>query len=167
MSVDIEAVERQLDRIQSFIPRIDTRMTGYFAIVSAQAALLFNAITPQDVSHWFNMVCLIAFLSCTVLALLNIYQCAHPTLRGNGQSLIFFAEIDKLVQVDFIKKFNEQSEEELRTDFLRQIHRNSQIVTQKYASLRRAGTSILIGTVPWIIILLISSVNNYRMPGAS
>lgn len=166
MTVNTDAIERQLDRVQAFIPRIDTRVTGYFAIVSAQAALLFSAIAPQDIEHWFNMLCLIAFLSCAVLALLNIYQCAHPTLNGNGESLIFFTEIEKLNQDDFIDKFKEQTDDGFRDDLLRQIHRNSQIVTQKYASLRRAGTSVLIGTVPWAMILLISSINNYRMPGA-
>ncbi|KAB2761973.1 Pycsar system effector family protein [Brucella anthropi] len=163
-SIDIEIIERQLDRVQSFIPRIDGRSTGYLAILSGQLALAFTNINSTDISGWFLLTCLVMFLGCTVWAFINIYQCSHPNIDGPKKSLIFFSEIEKMSVKEYTDAFLSATEDDLKQDLLNQIHRNSQIVSQKYGHLRAASASMLLGSAPWAILLLGASIKNYRLP---
>jgi len=163
-SVDIEIIERQLDRVQSFIPRIDGRLTGYLAILSGQMALAFTNIDKSDIDGWFLLTCLVVFLGCAVWAFINIYQCSHPNIEGPKKSLIFFFEIEKMGLKDYQDAFLSASEDNLKQDLLNQIHRNSQIVAQKYRHLRAASAAMLFGSAPWAILLLGASLKNYRLP---
>lgn len=163
-SIDIEIIERQLDRIQSFIPRIDSRLTGYLAILSGQLALAFTNIEPADIKGWFMLTCLMTFIGCSVWAFIHIYQCSHPNIDGPKKSLIFFVEINKLSQESYKRELLATSIDALKSDLIIQIHRNSQIVAQKYSHLRSASGSILIGSAPWAILLLGASLKNFRFP---
>lgn len=163
-NIEIEMMERQLDRVQSFIPRIDARVSSLFAITSGQIALSLINLSVDDLDGWFMVLCLLIFLTCAAWTVVNLYQCTHPNLEGGEKSLIYFAEIAKLQEEEYINKIASASKENLQDDLLRQIWRNSQIVSLKYASLKRAGSSIIFGTLPWAVLLAGSSIKNFRFP---
>ena len=162
--IPTEAIERQLDRTQAFIPRVDTRVSAFFAISSAQVALALINLTATDLIGWVMLSCLFVFLGCTLWAMLNIYQCIHPNLINDRSSILYFSDISRMSVDNFTEQFNAIGDGELRRELCQQIWRNSQIVTQKYNHLKKAASSILFGTLPWLILLLGSSVTNFSLP---
>ena len=159
-----EIIERQLDRAQSFIPRVDARVAAFFAILSGQIAFVLINLRASDLTGWFMFACLVWFSGSAVWAMLNIYQCMHPDLENDRTSMIYFVDIGKMSVDEYAERFCSMSESELRKELCFQIWRNSRIVVQKYSSLKRAGSSILSGTVPWSILLFGSSIANVRLP---
>lgn len=164
MSISTESIERQLDRIQSFIPRVDTRISAFFAILSGQIAIALVNINTTDVNGWGMLSCLAWFAITSVWAMLNMYQSMHPDLDNDRSSLVFFGDIQKWDSDKFSERFRSIGEEELRDDLCHQIWRNSQIVSQKYSHLKRASSAVLVGTLPWSLLLFGVSALKLQLP---
>jgi Family of unknown function (DUF5706) len=162
--IDTQTIERQLDRVQSFVPRIDARVSALFAIISGQLAIAILNLRAQDLSNWFMIICLVTYLACAIWSIMNLYMCVHPDTDGGERSTIYFVEISKLKEMEYVDRVEAQTEADFRLDLLRQIWRNSQIVSQKYASLKAAGSSTFFGAVPWLFLLAASSIKNLSLP---
>lgn len=165
--IPTEVIERQLDRIQSFVPRVDARVSAYIAILSAQIAVVAINLSIGDFKTLWMVFMVVFYLGCSAWAFLNLFMCTHPTLDGREQSLIYFGEIIKIDQSVYCNKLISLKEDELREDLAKQIYRNSQIVDQKYSHLSRAGTGLLVGMIPWTLVLIGSSITNGTIPTLS
>ena len=132
MTLNLEAVERQLDRVQAFMPRIDARVSAMFAIVSAQIAIAAINLQIDDFRVWWVAVPSVMFFTLAGFCVFCLYRCIHPNLVGGSNSLVFFGTIAKMREAEYIDKMRAVSEEEYIKDVLGQVWRNSEIVAEKY-----------------------------------
>lgn len=162
--IDVETHERQLDRVQSFFPRIDAKVSALFAISAGQIAVAVLNLTVDDLTLWWIVAPLAIFLACVVYVFVHLYLCTYPHLNGGNSSLIYFGEIAKLREAEYIERYGALTKDELKTDLAGQIWRNSEIASCKYLYLKRATIAAMISLIPWTLFLLATSLSNWRVP---
>jgi hypothetical protein len=160
----LEAYERQLDRIQQFFPRIDAKVSALFAVASAQIAIAAINLSTNDLKLWWVAVPLAAFLLIITWAMFNLYRVAYPHLDGGNASLVYFREIAKLRESDYISKLGALSSDEFKADLAGQVWRNSEIVGCKYRFLKLATISAMLSLIPWTVLLVATSLTHGRFP---
>ena len=165
--IDLECAERQLDRVQAFHPRIDSKVTGLLAIIAGQVAVLALNLNYGDLPVWWIAVPTAIFAAAVLYALFSLYRCTYPNLVGGANSLVYFREIAKLREAEFIEKYSALSRDEFKRDVVGQIWRNSEIVTEKYDHLKAATTAIMIGVLPWALVLAAIAIRDGRLPAVN
>ncbi len=154
-----DAAESLLERTLSFVPRIDSRGQ---VVLGINIGMLYTLAVNFPIKYpfwWFYCVWGLS-ITLLLLSLFRLYQLAFPRLEGGGNSLLYFAEIAKLRESEFIDRFVTQSSNEHLKDVLGQVWRNSEIVSGKYVALRDG--MILMGcAVPfWIASLVMATIFN-------
>jgi hypothetical protein len=162
--IGLEVAERQLDRVMGFFPRIDSKVSALFAIVSAQVAFAAINITIDDLRSWWIAIPAVAFVICIVWSIGRLYQCTFPSLTGGHASLVYFKEIAKVTEGEYLDRYQKLDEETLRRDVVGQIWRNSEIVSAKYAYLRQATIATMVSILPWALLLLGTSMVHWKLP---
>lgn len=160
----LELAEHHLDRVQSFPARIDSKGSALLATISAEIAVLVLNLTPGDFAIWWISIPTALFAATALFVGCHLYRCAFPDLRGGAQSLIYFKEIAGRREAQFIQDFTDAKPEDLLSDFLGQIWRNSEIVTQKYRAVQFATAGILVSLLFWVLALGAISLTHGRMP---
>ena len=160
----LEVAERQLGLVMGFFPRIDSKVSALFAIASAEIAVAILNVGPDDLKAWLITVPLVAFLLVIGLTIFNLYRCAYPHLDGGRQSLVYFAEIAKLDQANYIAAYRGLNVSDLTDDLCSQVHRNSEILDKKYGYLRTATKAVMWSLLPWTLFLLATSLSHWRAP---
>jgi len=163
-SLRLEAAERQLALIQSFHPRIDTKVSAIFAISSVQIAVATLNVSISDLSKWWVAIPAGVFVCLAIGIHWMLYQCTYPHLTGGTKSLTYFGEIAKRTEYDFVKEYLSLSASDLYHDLAKQIWRNSEIVSAKYRSLKHATILLIASLAPWALLLLALSVSYGRVP---
>lgn len=159
-----EEYERQLDRLHQFFPRIDTKVTALFAISSAQIAVAALNLSADDLKMWWITLPLVVFILAIAWSLLNLYRCAYPSLDGGNSSLIYFSEIAKIRESDYVDRLKAMSEDEWMKDIAGQIWRNSEILKCKYGYLKSATIATTLSVIPWTTLLIATSLTHWRVP---
>lgn len=159
-----EALERQLDRLLTFFPRVDSKVTSLFAVTSAQLAVAALNLTLADLKVWWITGCLIAFVFCAIWVMVHLYRCTYPHLEGGQHSLIYFAEIVKRQSHDYVRAIGGVSTDTYRDDVAGQIYRNAEILCLKYRFLKRSTIGASVSVLPWSALLLATSLSHWTMP---
>ena len=159
-----DVAERQLDRVQAFFPRIDAKLSALFAISSAQIAVAALNVGPDDFKLWFVAIPAVVFALMALSVLINLYRCAFPHLEGGNNSLIYFVEIAKHTESNYIKSFSAYVASDRLADLTGQIWRNSQIASLKYGYLKTATSLSMFSIIPWAAMLLATSLTHWRGP---
>ena len=159
-----EALSSQLDRTHQFFPRADNKVSALFAILSAQIAIAALNMIPADLKVWWIAIPLAAFAFLSAWVLFNLYRCSYPNLEGGNSSLLYFKEIAKLREAEYVEKLTGLKEAEYIEDLAAQIWRNSEILNKKFDALRRANIGTMWSLLPWSAYLLAVSVNASRAP---
>lgn len=165
--LSLEALERQLDRTHQFYQRIDTKLSALFAISSGQIAVAALNLSPNDLKLWWTAISLVVFLLTIGWVMFNLYRCAYPHLEGGNASLVYFAEIAKLRESEYINRITSVIEDDHKTDISGQIWRNSEIVCCKYRHLKQATIAAMLSLIPWVSLLVGASLSNSRIPVVS
>jgi hypothetical protein len=161
----LEAAEKQLDRTHAFFPRIDGKFAGLLALLSGQVAILFLNLKPSDLELWFIDVFAALFGVVGCAAGVFLFMCAAPhTKGGGGRSLYYFGTIAKRTEADYIKAFRAETDDDRLDDALAQVWRNSEIVANKFNSLKWAAILIVVAAVPWAAALLSVSLIHHTLP---
>ena len=139
-----------LVRVQSFFPRLEAKASVVLGIDTAMLGYLATW-SPQS-GHW-SWLMLLAVIPILLIAcsLLQLYRCSFPELAGGYESLQYFQEIAKRTESKFIADFSAQAGDDLARDLLGQVWRNSEILTCKYACLKRAYTFCALAVLPWAV----------------
>lgn len=163
-SLPLEALERQLDRLLTFFPRVDSKVTSLFAVTSAQLAVAALNLTLSDLKVWWITGVLIAFVLCAAWVMVHLYRCTYPHLEGGQQSLIYFAEIVKKQPHAYVRAIDSVKLEAYREDVAGQIYRNAEILCLKYRFLKRATIGASVSIIPWSALLLATSLSHWKLP---
>jgi hypothetical protein len=102
---------------------------------------------------------LLAINTGIITSLWHLYKGAFPRLEGGEGSLIYFREIAKTTEANFVSEFARQDEPTYVNDLLGQVWRNSQILTEKFDHLKKAFWALGLAIVPWAIALLLNAAN--------
>ncbi|MBY0394683.1 MAG: hypothetical protein K2Q27_15635 [Novosphingobium sp.] len=160
----LEVAERQLALVQGFFPRIDGKVSALFAIMSAQIAIAALNVTAKNLTQWYVGLPLTAFLLAAAVVYVFLYRCSYPHLEGGHNSLVYFAEIAKRREADFVRDYLAISVGSLAEDVSGQIWRNSQIVDCKFKYLKLATQFAMLSVIPWAFVLIATSYSNGRLP---
>ncbi|MGA2214171.1 MAG: Pycsar system effector family protein [Bryobacteraceae bacterium] len=147
----------QLTLILSFFSRVDAKASALLAIDTGMLAVLATNAPPIAAITPLSGV--LAGVTVAVLAasLWFLYRVAFPALDGGHESLIYFREIAKRTESNFIDAFSAQEEVPRVKDLLGQVWRNSCILTQKSDALKRAFILMALAIIPWAIAVALFS----------
>jgi hypothetical protein len=114
------------------------------------AFLATNAPPLSAFSKWMSIAsgATILLLAASIAML---YRGSFPNLKGGEASLVYFREIAKHREHDFIEKFSEQNDKHYTHDLLAQAWRNAQILSIKFDCLKWAFTLMALAIPPWMV----------------
>ena len=152
-------IERQLDRVLEFSPRVDQKASVILGVDIGMLALLATNAPPIKDFDWYVLFALVpVFL--IGLSLWNLFQGSFPRLEGGHRSLIYFRTISERTEDQFIEEFLSQNDDEFVKDLLGQIWRNSEILKQKYDHLKTAFTLLACAIPFWLFSLTVFVTRN-------
>lgn len=156
----VKASDCQLDRILGFFPRVDAKASFLFAADVGMLGVMATNFARGDLALWSETIpaVIAAILLCA--SLLFVYRASFPALSGGAESLIYFREIAKKTEANFIEAFRKQSEDAITRDLLAQVWRNAEILKLKYDAIKISFVLTALGVVPWCLFLVASGVNH-------
>jgi hypothetical protein len=147
----------QLSLVLSFFPRVDAKASTLLAINTGMLALLASNAPPLLSMSVFSYILAGTTVAMIAGSLWFLYRVAFPALTGGHQSLIYFREIAKRTESNFIDEFVSQEEGSRVKDLLAQVWRNSCILTSKFDSLKWAFILMALAIIPWVVGLSLFS----------
>jgi hypothetical protein len=155
---------KQLDRVLSFFSRVEAKASFVFAINSALLGTLAVHIERSDFNDWHHYSSLGLTMLGLAISYYYVYRCSFPNLSGGHLSLVYFKEIGRLREQNFINQFRELSHDDFIDDILAQTWRNSQILTEKFRTIKIAFIATGVSLLPWTAYLAMSSVSHLTLP---
>lgn len=151
-----------LELILGFFERADAKGNTVLGVGLGMVA--FQAINTPAVAHW-SLPLLLTLIPYALLAisLWHVYKSSFPRLDGGYDSVIYFREIAKRRESQFIEAFSKQSEESYTKDLLGQAWRNAEILRLKFDHLRHAHIFITGAIFPWLASLVAYAALNHRV----
>ncbi|MGE6694715.1 Pycsar system effector family protein [Sphingobium limneticum] len=161
---NLDIIERQLDRVLGFFPRVDTKAGGLFAVNAAMLTIAAINVQAGDLGLWYIAIPGVLMLVGLAVSYTFLYRCNFPDLKGGQGSLIYFAEVQKRTESVFLKDYEAASDDVYRQDLLGQVWRNSQILCQKYTAIAWAIRSSVLTLLPFAIFLTMTAIRHSRFP---
>jgi|ERR1039458_1276037 hypothetical protein len=127
------------------IVAMDTGMLGALAS-------LFGGLYAYERTTWITALT-IAAAAILGIAIACAASAVLPRMEGPVRSFIFFGKIVKDQAPDYSDKFRRATAQQILDDCLAQIHRNAEIVCQKFIWVRRAMGWSFLGVVPWVLAI--------------
>jgi hypothetical protein len=144
---------KQLDRVLGFFARVDAKASLCFAIDTGLLATMALNLKAGDFMAWYTGLPIAAFAVLVAVSLWFVYRCHFPQLDGGQSSLIYFREIAKRTEANYVQAALSQTDEDYTKDVLGQIWRNSEILKIKYDSIKVAFIATGVALLPWLIFL--------------
>lgn len=102
------------------------------------------------------------YLALLTTSSVHLYRGAFPERRGGTNSLIYFGEIAKQQESEFLHARKSRSSDALVDDRLGQAWRNSSILCNKFDSLERAYRYMALSAIPWVLSTLSLALGSFR-----
>lgn len=161
---EIATIEAQLDRILGFFPRIEARINGLFGVNTLVLAVGALNISVSDLKLWYVTIPGAIAALALAMSYVFLFRANFPDVRGGAGSLVFFAEIQKRTETDYLDQVLVCSEDDFRKDIISQIWRNSQILCDKYRNVKNAIISTTVALIPFFIFLAATASLHVRIP---
>ena len=158
--MSVENAQSQLDRVLSFFSRVEGKASFLFATNIGMLAIAFTNLTYADLKTWFIVGPLALSLFCAASAIFHVGSVVKPNLQGGKSSTIYFASIAQMSDSQYASEFMSQTDRELEEQILKQVHRNSEILKDKFESVAKSLFWTTISTLPWALYLIISSAQH-------
>src|SRR5882762_8620244 len=119
----IAASKDELNLVLGFFPRVESRFSVILAIDTGMVGFLAASAPALNMfSNWMwiaggGAVFLVA------VSIGNLYRGSFPDLKGGESSLVYFREIAKRREQQFVDEFSKQTKEEYSKDLLCQAWR--------------------------------------------
>jgi hypothetical protein len=160
--LDISA--KQLDRILGFFPRVESKASFLFAVNSAMIGALSVNIQRADLFSLIHMTLAVLSMAALIVSLFFIYQCTFPNLAGGHSSMIYFREIAKQRETEYVGAFKSLSNDRLLEDLTSQTWRNAEILAAKFTAMKRAFVVTALALAPWSLFLIVASITHSQFP---
>jgi hypothetical protein len=154
----------QLNLVLSFFSRVDAKASALLAIDTGMLALLTSKAPPFTTMPVLSYALALATVAMLAGSLWFLYRVAFPSLDGGHQSLIYFREIARRTETNFIDVFRAEEEEFRVKDLLGQVWRNSCILTAKFDALKWAFILMALAILPWATTVALFSSQHPSIP---
>ena len=161
---DIEAIQRQLDRVLSFFPRVETRINGLFGVNTLIMVIAALNLSSGDLRLWYVTVPGALLVVGLLVSYYHLFKANFPDVNGGENSLVFFKRIQERTEANYIAEFLECSEAKFRTDLLGQVWRNACILCVKYTRVKQAIIATTLSIVPFVVFLIVTATIHGRIP---
>ncbi|HEX8513674.1 MAG TPA: Pycsar system effector family protein [Allosphingosinicella sp.] len=161
---EIDVIQRQLDRVLNFFPRVEARINGLFGVNTLMFALTALNVSVADLRLWYVTVPGAAVLAGLVTSYAFLFKANFPEERGGEGSLIYFKRIRERTEATYLSELLACSDEEFRKDLIGQIWRNSDILCLKFGWVKKAIIATALSLVPFIIFLATTAAIHDRIP---
>lgn len=143
----------QLDLVLSFFSRVDAKLSTVLAINTGMLGALGAMVPPIQSASWPMAIAPALTVVLLGFSYFFLYRGGFPVTKGGYASLIYFKNIAERNESSYITAYTNLSAEELRSDILAQVWRNSDILSVKFSYLRSAFVAMALGVLPWVISL--------------
>jgi hypothetical protein len=157
--VSVRDARDQLDLILSFFSRVDAKLSTVLAINTGMLGALGATVPPMQMASWPMAIAPALTVILLGFSYFFLYRGGFPITKGGYASLVYFKNIAERNESSFITVYTNLSGEELRSDILAQVWRNSEILSAKFGYLRFAFVSMALGILPWTISLCIFALH--------
>lgn len=147
----------QLTLTLSFFSRVDAKASALLAINTGMLAILASNAPPVAAMSVLSYVPAGIAVAMIAASLWFLYRVAFPALDGGHDSLIYFREIAKRTESNFIDAYTTQGEVPRIKDLLGQVWRNSSILAAKFDALKWAFILMALAIIPWAIAVAMFS----------
>ena len=161
---DIDIIQRQLDRVLAFFPRVEARINALFGANTLILAIGALNVSAPDLKLLFVTLPAILAIAGLLASYVFLYRANFPDVKGGQGSLVHFAEIEKRSEEDYHSELLACSDERFREDLVGQIWRNSQILCSKYVFVRKAIIATTLSLLPFLIFLAVTASIYARLP---
>lgn len=161
---DLTVIEAQLTRTLSFFPRVDTKVAGLFTVNSAILTVSALNVEAGDLKQWYIAIPGVFLLLGLISSYTFLYRGNFPQLEGGQGSLVYFGEIQKRTELNYLAEYEAVSDDGYRADLLGQVWRNSVILCDKYKAVAMAIRCTLATLVPFTVFLVMTAIEHTRLP---
>lgn len=155
----VSDARNQLDLVLSFFSRVDAKLSTVLAINTGMLGALGAMVPPIQTASWPMAIAPALTAILLGLSYFFLYRGGFPVTKGGYASLIYFKNIAERNEASFITAYTNLSTEELRSDILAQVWRNSEILSAKFKCLRSAFVAMALGVLPWMISLCVFALH--------
>lgn len=159
----LEAASTQLDRVLGFFPRVETKISALFAVDVAMLALLAVNASKNDTAIWYLALFYGLSVAAIGASIWFLYQASFPQLKGGDSSLVYFKEIARRTEANFIKEMRAVETKAYGDDLLGQVWRNSEILTAKFHGVKWAFICTAAAVPVWFLALVIASIQHAQL----
>ncbi|HEX8554827.1 MAG TPA: Pycsar system effector family protein [Sphingomonas sp.] len=156
--------ERQLDRVHSFFPRIDAKVTAVAAWLSIEVAVAALNTKLDDLSVAYVWVPFSVYVLASAASAARVWQCVFPDSKGGQGSLIYFGAIAGRTEGAFRNEFKAIGETDLLDDVIGQVWRNAEIVCAKYTAVQSSIRWLTISLAALVATLIATSILHHSLP---
>lgn len=157
-----DSAVKLLDRTLAFIPRVDNRAQVLLGLDLGAVLTLALNVPSSKLLEWTAGVGAIAVAMFGV-SLWHLYRCAFPQLIGGSNSLVYFREIARLREAEFIERTMSRDIDAYIKDVLAQVWRNAQITTAKFEALEQAMRWFGLAIPVWLVSLVLFVAETNRL----
>lgn len=150
----VAAARDQLNRTLTFFTRVDSKASVVFGVNTGLIAVLATRAFPYQHLQW-EWIPIGLTLLLLLVSFWHLYREAFPALDGGEQSRLYFREIAKRTEANYVSEWFALSEDEYLQDLTGQIWRNAQILIKKFDHMKWAFYSLALAVVPWVVSLVV------------
>lgn len=161
---DIDVIQRQLDRVLGFFPRVEARINALFGVNTVILVVAALNLSANDLRLWYVTMPRALLIVGLLVSYYHLFRANFPDDNGGERSLVFFKEIQKRTEANYLEEFLDCSEAAFRSDLLGQVWRNSCIVCEKYQRVKLAIIATAISIAPFVMFLVITGTIHTRIP---
>lgn len=159
----LDLAKDQLDRVLGFFSRVDNKASVVLAVDTAMLGFMVSKIpslefpVPRSMSVVPGITILLFAFSYYCL-----YRSWHPVMKGGHRSLVYFKEVAKRTEANYITDFLGTSETQYTKDILGQVWRNSEILTHKFTYVKCAMVFLGCAIIPWFASLVLFTTQSAK-----
>lgn len=161
---DIDVIQRQLDRVLGFFPRVEARINALFGVNTLILVIAAVNLSAGDLVLWYVTLPGGLLIVSLVTSYYHLFKANFPDDNGGEGSLIFFKQIQQRSEPNYITEFLTCDEEKFRNDLLGQIWRNACILCVKYTRVKQAILVTAISVAPFVVFLIATATVHGRIP---
>ena len=149
----------QLDLVLRFFSRVDAKLSTVLAINTGMLGALGAMVPPIQTASWPMAIAPVLTVILLGFSYIFLYRGGFPVTKGGYASLIYFKNIAERNEASFITAYTNLNTDELRSDLLAQVWRNSEILSAKFNCLRSAFVAMALGVLPWMVSLCVFALH--------
>jgi hypothetical protein len=150
----LAAAQHHLELVLGFFERVDSKMSVVLGVDLAMSGLLFTEFHSAQKVPPYGWLFIVVFSILIAASLLSLYRGSFPNLNGGHTSLVYFRELQKKPESDFLTAYRNLKGDSLADDYLGQVWRNAKILSLKFDRLKDAYVFMAWAIAPWAAALV-------------